>query len=388
MKYSMDCAYGPQNNGVIGPSAAARASAPAQGRHSVSKHASRSTNQHSSLHMLADAASAVDETPQSQGPYSLLHLELFHYFLSKTIVTLTRPDLVGLWRDTIPNYAYNRPWLMNGMIALGSLHRAHDEPSKASNHIALGIDLLNSGLPNLQTWVPNNEEPEDANAIVVYAALVGVYAVALPAVQHRRQPPEDAVGALLDAFDLIRGTAYVFEVAWSVVREGPLRAITQTDVFKNEDFDAVIHAPTPQRRRMLEMVGDLGDAIKASDTVPSDQREILKPAHDRLSRIAHNILMAPEQVPGNMALAWAAVLSAEFRGLMRDHYPPAITLLAYFSLLLIDDSWYKKGWRFWILDALSRMSLPEPWHGFLHWAEDQLSADADFLDIRPPEKYE
>lgn len=90
------------------------------------------------LHLLADAASAVNNN------YTVLHLELLHYYLTKTVFTVSRDHDIEVWRDVIPRYAYGRPWLMNGMLAIGALHRAHDDHSMAHICVPL-VSLLTRG---------------------------------------------------------------------------------------------------------------------------------------------------------------------------------------------------------------------------------------------------
>lgn len=68
----------------------------------------------------------------------------------------------------------------------------------------------------------------------------------------------NVLGALLNVIDLIRGTAYIFETSWNRIREGPLRPVTQVEIFMTVDTTAAHQAPTTQRRLMLEQVNDIG----------------------------------------------------------------------------------------------------------------------------------
>lgn len=34
---------------------------------------------------------------------------------------------------------------------------------------------------------------------------------------------------------MLPGTAYIFELSWDLIREGPLKPITQVDIFMNVD---------------------------------------------------------------------------------------------------------------------------------------------------------
>lgn len=234
---------------------------------------------------------------------------------------------------------FGRPWLMNGMIAVGALQRAHDEPDIAERCITIAMDSLNSGLPVLHSWVHNPDDPEGAMAIVAFALVVSVYSMAFLAVQHRRKPPEDSVAALVDVFDLIRGTAYVFELTWNIVREGPLRPITQIDIFEDIDTAKIHLAPTARRRQTLEHMQEIGRLLNKHAQEDPDNIGHCTSAYDGLNRNMFNMLMPQEQIPSHEILAWPATLSVEFRRLIRDKYPPAITLLTYFSLCLRDDCW-------------------------------------------------
>lgn len=242
--------------------------------------------------------------------------------------------------------------------------------------------MLNTGLPNLQGLIPMVDDPENGNAIVAYASLVAVYSMGLPAVQqHHSGAPQSPLDALLHIFDLARGTAHIYEKAYHVVREGPLKPITQVDVFKNADPTSLHLAPTFQRRTTLEKIDELGRWLDEANE-PQERVAHCKVAHERLVRVAYNTLMPNEQVVGHEVLPWVAVLDGEYINALRERYPPALTILIYFCLLLRDDCWYTKGWRAWILDSTDALTLPVPWGDLVLWAQHQVRTDKEFLDIR------
>lgn len=228
---------------------------------------------------------------------------------------------------------------MNGMIAIGALQRAHDDPSLAEGCITIAMDCLNSGLPVLRSWVHNPNDPEGAMAIVAFASVVSVYSMALLAVQHRQHPPDDPIAAVVDVFDLIRGTRHVFELTWNIIQESPLKPITQTNIFDAIDTAKIHLAPTARRRKTLEHMQEIGHLLRKHSQEDPDKTTHCTGAYDGLNRIMFNTLMPVEQVTSHEILAWPATLSGEFMSLIRDRYPPAITLLTFFSLCLRDDCW-------------------------------------------------
>lgn len=211
-----------------------------------------------------------------------------------------------------------------------------------------------------------------------------MYAIALPAVQHRHHAPPDPLGSLFEAFDLIRGLANVFRSASRIVEEGPLRPMSQVSVLDQEDTTIIHLAPTAERRQLLERVQSFTLLLEVTRAANAEEEQKLKhcrEAHAILGRIAHNVMMRNEQVSGHEVLAWPAVTAGEYVGLLRAHFPPALPTLGYFCLLLRNDCWYTQGWRSWTINILAGLDVPAPWHNLLQWSADQVK-DVDFLDIR------
>ena len=134
----------------------------------------------------ARANSPLQQTPFN---FTILDLELLHRFTVTAYSPIARLNTFDVWRLHVPKLAYTREWLMRGMIAISAMHLVSDpqtDVQRLPELLQVALTSMNSGLPNLNHLVAviSLDDTEGCSAIASYAALVAIYALAMPSVQH------------------------------------------------------------------------------------------------------------------------------------------------------------------------------------------------------------
>ena len=395
--------------------------------------------------MLADAVSSVEasafsapEAPTTnnnnifalaaaapQGQFSLLDLELLHHFLTKGYHSIARKNTHEVWQVHIPRLAYTREFLMRGMIALGALHMAAEEeppPSKTSDLISTAATSMNFGLPVLQQLVETLDlnDKDDCGAAAAYTALVPIYGLSMPSVEHFTsvrlglKRPDDPfqrpLEQLFDNFELVRGTAHIYRNVWSTVSQSDLRPITNVDVFRTladidkeysklmdrwKRHDEGIEGAGFQndfdrpRQLILERCKDIKRWVDEKLEYMEEIQATCAHSQDCLSHLVVRIIMPESTLSRGFVMAWPAILEPLYMRLLREHFAPALSLLAIFALLFSEGAWITRGWRGWILGALMKLrserehageNINNVWWDTVEWA-DRLAKDFPvFLD--------
>ena len=397
-----------------------------------------------SLNVLADAVSSVEAStlppPSSlapinpyldgyatnsglpQGQFTLLDLELFHTFMTTGYVSLSRDNTVEVWRNNIPELAYTRDWLMRAIIAITALHAVADQepdPQRTSELISHAATSINAGLPifnHLVATTDFSDEPT-CGALAAYTALVAVYALGMPTVQHfafvrlgLRKPDEsleDPIGQLCSNFELIRGTAEVYRKVRNVISTGPMAPMMQVNIFNEvSDFETEYtklierwkvaerdNTPEQQFRILLQELLDRLKSLKRwiqelLTDVP-DKQATCAMGLDTLSHVLMRIIVPDRAMSRALIFAWPATLETVFMRLLREHYPPVMALLSIFALILRNSSWLTRGWRKWILSALMEMrhvrgssgeDVQSVWWDTVVWADQLASQHPYYLE--------
>lgn len=154
-----------------------------------------SRSQRSSASSRSPAVTTVSE-PQQDTPntpkilFDQLDVSLFHYWTVRTSWAVSRYPHLDIWRVEVPRLAYQHAYLMQGLIAVAALHRAHSEPEVAEICITKAVSHLSAGLPRLMELVSNldNESPD---AIIAFTVIVVIYSISLPSV--RNVPSDDPI---------------------------------------------------------------------------------------------------------------------------------------------------------------------------------------------------
>ena len=312
---------------------------------------------------------------------------------------------------------------MRGLISMSAIHMvAEDEPDpqKTSDLISLAATSLNAGLAVFNQLVATADlsDKETCSALASYTAVVAIYALAMPSVQHhasirlgirnRDEPLEAAIVQLYTSFELIRGTAEVYRKVWHAISTGPMSPLTQTNMF-GDDYDfatecdhflkklntsaspaSSITLKVSPRRQIVDRLKSLRDWIQEYLSGRYRIQCACLQTHERLSQLILKVLIPDMSTNHGLIFTWPATLERLVMDLLNEEYPPALALLAMFALTFREASWLTRGWRGWILASLMSIrnthslggeDINDVWWGTITWAAQLANDHPNFLEV-------
>ena len=301
-----------------------------------------------------------------------------------TTETLGDSTVKPVFQEEVPKLSFANLYLLHGLIAIAALHKASTVGTGRLKYIQKAVESLNSGLPRLHSLIANLEA-EDPHAITMYAGFVGLYAIGLPAAQFRDSQLENVLETLAGAFELVRGTATVITETWIQVKQGPIGPLMSSTIYQTaEEMNS-----SQGVVEITECCGFKGELLASLATfdrqIATHCEESEQPHYRRslpdLVRIVQRYISesstcsseTPLQEAASLLMGWPARLDAEFLQYLREYRPPAIILVAYYSLFLRKQVWFHGDWRKWILGSLRELRLSEPWSSHRDWINTQVA---------------
>jgi hypothetical protein len=101
------------------------------------------------------------------------------HFITHTWLTLAPDESTRqMWRDIVPQLAYQHEFLMHALLACTALHIAYLNPDQRSEFIIKARTHQDHAMPLFRAAVPSVES-ENCDAVSVFARLVSMTAFAL-----------------------------------------------------------------------------------------------------------------------------------------------------------------------------------------------------------------
>ena len=297
-------------------------------------------------------------------------LELMLHWCTSTYTALSRDDTTReIWKEVIPEEAVKHPFLMHGMLALSALHIARlSSDKRRAEYMAIAVGHQNRALALFRPLL-RDVNASNCNATFALSSIVTVFAFAFT------QPSGPmgtlaAVDDLCQVFLLARGMQHILNASLSWVMDGKLRPLLTL-----EDHNSGL---PDDARLALQRLGDLNDAMSASDQ--HHERDVYGKTISLLEDVLDRLYNNPKKP--NIAVMFAIKIPERYIGLLREHKPMALVVLAHYSVILhhLRQHWWFEGWSVRVLGAIwSNMNAE--WRSSISWAMDVARSD---VSIVPP----
>ncbi|KAJ6126546.1 hypothetical protein N7523_002158 [Penicillium sp. IBT 18751x] len=284
-------------------------------------------------------------------------LELMHKFSTETFKTVCTADSeYHVWQMIIPRLALQYDFLMNGILALASLHIASTSESPTSlAYIDTALQYHNLTFAPFRTAIANLT-PQNCEAVLAQSIVTTVIGIALPRVTAAGDEGSNMTENIVVVFELLQGVKKIYHIGASWIK---LNLFTrQTSVWET---DAV--GLDRETKMALDRLASLNDETLAS--IDTDQYRINQ---NVLAHLLHCFtLFARSSDPANV-LAWLAAVDKEFVENVRRRQPLALLILMHWGVLLgeLDGTWWwaRKSGRA-LISELSHILRP----GDMRWAD-------------------
>lgn len=259
-----------------------------------------------------------------------------HKFTSETYKSICgAPTNQYVWQIALPRKAFSHDFLMNGMLALASLHIATelDDATMAKSYIDDALEYHNL------TFLPfrkalDNITPENCEAVFGFSVIAATLNIALPRVTQEKTGTGNIMEHMLAIFELLQGIRKVFQAGRTWLEAGCISSDTQF-------WDNATGNIDEGTRTAIKKLRTLNHERLATT---NDERHRLN-VH-LLGRLEYCFSSFSETRDISTAMAWLAILDKEFVHDFRRGEPLSVLMFMHWGILLHelnDHIWWPMG---------------------------------------------
>ncbi|KAI5245065.1 hypothetical protein E4T42_06953 [Aureobasidium subglaciale] len=302
----------------------------------------------------------TDYDGNSESSLPMADLELLHQSMTSTAYTITPDHKPNKDEGKLP---LRFDYLMHSTLALAALHLYSEQPhrlellSRAASHQHAALSLVR---PHIIDGTP-----EHSQAILGFAAITSIFALAEPAYDPRGLGlVRDPVDELLNSFHLGRGIKTILTQKWHVLQHN--ESIQKVAVLT--DYTALI--PT------LDNVYPAYPILRGVISQHCHDDEAASCLHAAQTVFHYMAIMEAhhQEVPGPMYIQmWPIDVSTVFLDMLADRHSIALIVLAHYAALMRtrSNTWWLERWPSALIQHIT-MILDPSLIVHLDWPRDKV----------------
>lgn len=294
------------------------------------------------------------------------NLELMHKFSTDTYKSLCVSDSENsTWQITIPRLALKHHYLLDGIMALASMHLATTaEPAEALIYQDRGLQYYNRSLSPFRHAI-DNITPQNCDAVFAHSIVMIAISIASPRLTATKDESSSITENIVVLFELLQGVKKILQASKPWVR---LELFTQGEFWKrtttelNADEDAA-----------LAHIATLNDLVMTG--VYAKQHDICK---DVLAHLRHCYAKFARSQDPAPVMAWLAAVDKDFVDNVRCRQHFSLLILMYWGVLLVKLDgkrwWARNAGKALVSELLEALQGGDPrWDSALAWVQQQIS---------------
>lgn len=296
------------------------------------------------------------------------NLELMHQFSTDTYKSLCVSESeLAIWQVSIPRLALKHLYLMDGLLALASLHLASSSgANEAFTYQGRAIQYYNRSLAPFRQAI-DNLTPQNCDAVFAHSVIMIAISVASPRMTALKDEASSIVENIVVLFELLQG---VKKILFSS------KPWIQLDLFTQGEFwqSSTAKLDDDTNEALLNLVS-LSDKFVIGSNAKNHRADQEALAHLRhcFSKFIHS----PDPSP---VLAWLARVDKDFVESLKRREPYSLLILVYWGVLLgeLDKLvWWARGsGRALVTELIDTLWSRDPqWERALSWAKRKMSLD-------------
>lgn len=294
------------------------------------------------------------------GTTRLQELRLIIHYTTKTCETLSHGRDIIIWREVIPGEAVRHEFLMDGLLALSSLHLASQNPSLRWQYTEIASKYQSAGLQKYKYALERITE-DNGGALFAFSVIVSVLALAFPNVCSGPtcSSHTESITMLLE---LLQGTRLINSATALSSPQGNFAGLFRLHAPGSEEValsDDIVGAFTKLRERAEDLAGPM-DAERHQSYVLGIKslEEVFR-------------FMETSKDLGRI-VAWPVTAGDGLLRLFKQNDPMALFIFVHYGVLLLKarDQWWGRDTGVRLIQELSSFlhaSDPE-WITWTHWA--------------------
>lgn len=250
-------------------------------------------------------------------------LRLMHKYSTETYKSLSNePADYHLWQMIVPQMALEFDFLMNGLLAVTSLHTATSIASpEVRSFIDSGLEYHNQASA-LYRRALNDISPTNCDAVFAQAIITTVIGISLPQLTADRMESTTMVENILVVFELLRGLNKILIISRSWPRTE--LSASRRSFFEMPDTPLDADSDTSLTKLMETTKYILGNTDPEQYHTMEDAIGVLRMCFRRF---------AYRRDAGSV-LSWLSIIDEEFVCALRAHKTIALLVLMHWTVLL------------------------------------------------------
>ncbi|KAF2182750.1 hypothetical protein K469DRAFT_636060 [Zopfia rhizophila CBS 207.26] len=291
----------------------------------------------------------------------LQELQLMFHYITATCETMTHgPEDMEVWRTAIPLEAVKHEFLMDGLLALSSLHFAFQNPDLRWTYTEIAVQYQNSGLRRFNIALGGITE-DNCHALFAFSLIITILAFALPTVSFDK-PVLSHSESLVSIFELLHGVGLITRTTEESIKNGKFEAL-----FRHAHLDTMEVAPDDEvASAMLKLRERAGNIAKY---VEPDRYQVYISSIESLE--INFRCVAIHQYLGGV-VAWPVTVSEKLLAFFKQGDPMAQLIFIHYGVLLlhIHHRWWGRDFGVRLIESLtaSICAIDSEWACWTEWA--------------------
>ncbi|KAJ5297892.1 hypothetical protein PENANT_c012G00496 [Penicillium antarcticum] len=312
------------------------------------------------------SVSASGSTAIQPNTFGIDNLELMHKYSTETYQSLCVSDSeITVWRNTVPRLALKHDYLMNGILALASMHIATSaEPADALLYHDTGLQYYNRSLTPFRNAI-DTISPRNCDAVFAHSIVMIAISITAPRLTATKDECSSITENIVILFELLQGVKKILQVSQSWIK---LELFSQGAFWKSEPAEL-----DPDTEAALTLLSALNDEVMIG--IYSDQHRINKQVIAHLRHCYGKFARSPDPAP---VLAWLAAVEKDFVDSLRCRQPFSLLILMYWGVLLkeLDGKrwWAKNSGNALVSELYLALRSGDPrWDNALAWVQRKMA---------------
>lgn len=271
---------------------------------------------------------------------------------------------IDVWRKAVPEEAVRYEFLMDGLLALSSLHLAFEKPELRQRYTKIAIQYQNSGLRRYTTAL-EHITIDNSHALFAYAIIITILALAFPGVCQGPAHPSHTE-SIASMCELLQGVGLINRVSGCSFRDGKFGKWFQSFPLESKP------PPTSDAASALTKLRER--AANVAKYVEPDRHQIYLSGIESLEVIFG--LIGELEFLGYI-LVWPAMISEQLLGFFRRGDPMAQLIFLHYGVLLLQlhDRWWGRNFGIRLIEDLtvSLCAIDREWASWTEWASQHLT---------------
>ncbi|KAH7112499.1 hypothetical protein B0J11DRAFT_185996 [Dendryphion nanum] len=288
-------------------------------------------------------------------------LELMVHYITDTCETMAHgAEDIDIWRTVIPKEAVQHEFLMDGLLALSSLHLAAQNQSLQWTYTTIAIQYQNSGLRKFHNAL-GAITSDNSQALFAHSIMITIFALAFPEVCPGPSDSSHCTG-VLSMFELLPGVGLIYQATGTSLRHGKLRGLFQPFP-KGPEHPRPTEGVNGAFSRLQDQVN-----IIAGSADPERHQSYLSSIQS-----LHEVFRCMESSSHlGPVVAWPATVSKKLFDLFKRGDIMARLVFIYYGVLLLHarDRWWGRNVGVRLIDFLANSvcAAGSEWASMAEWA--------------------